>query len=462
MHDTLMSVYRRLPAPARSVAATLRGIYLQHWRSGPEFERVAEDTLTRDTWSPERLHSWREEQLARLLHRAATRVPYYRELWTARRRRGDRSSVERLEHWPILEKEELRANPKAFIAEDQDSRRLFHERTSGTTGKPIDLWLSRRTLTALYAIAQTRTLTWHDIPARVRMARLGGQLVVPVAQRQPPFWVWNAAMRQLYMSTFHLSPALIPHYLDALERYRIRYIGSYPSSVIALAHEALRLQRTDLRMLAVITNAEGVDLEQRRIIGAAFGCRVIETYGQAEIVGFASECPDGHLHQWPECGIIEVHGEHGPVAAGESGEFVCTSLLNPDQPLVRYRVGDRGRLAKDQFRCSCGRTLPVIEAVEGRTNDSLRTADGRTVFWLNPVFYGLPVRESQIEQESLTRTIVRVAPAAGFDRTRHGRIIAQRLRDRMGDVEVRLEFLDAIPRTANGKLRAVISRVASA
>jgi phenylacetate-CoA ligase len=150
------------------------------------------------------------------------------------------------------------------------------------------------------------------------------------------------------------------------------------------------------------------------------------------------------------------------VGPGEPGEFICTSLLNPDMPLVRYRVGDRGRLASDATQCSCGRTLPIIDAIEGRTNDSLRTADGRTVFWLNPIFYGLPVRESQIEQESLTRTTVRVAPAAGFDRARHAKVITQRLRDRMGDVDVNLELLEEIPRTANGKLRAVISRVPSA
>jgi phenylacetate-CoA ligase len=445
----LLRLYHRLPARARSAAATLRGWYLKRWRYGAESEQLVEEALARDAWTAAQWVTWREERIAYVLHRAATRVPYYRDLWEARRRRGDRASWELLENWPILEKDAVRADARAFVADDCEPRSMFHEQTSGTTGKPLDIWRTRTTVATLQAIADARTSGWDGIPAGVRWARLGGQLVTPVRQRRPPFWVWNAAMRQLYLSSFHLAPDLIPHYLDALARYRIVYLASYPSSAHALAQEVVRLGRTDLQMAAVYTNAEPLLPEQRATIEQAFQCPVRETYGMAETVAAASECSAGRLHQWPEFGHMELH---------EHGEILATGLLNPDMPLIRYRVGDRAKPPEANGPCPCGRGLPVMGRVEGRMNDLLITPDGRPVFWLNPVFYGLPVQQSQIIQEHLDLLRVRLTPAPGFSAETE-RTIIERLQDRMGDVRVIVDHVTEVPRTASGKLRAIVCQL---
>ena len=451
MNRHLLRLYHLLPARARSTAATLRGWYLKRWRYGVESEQLIEEALARDAWTAPQWAKWREERIAYVLHRAATRVPYYRAYWEARRRHGDQASWEVLENWPILEKDEVRATPRAFVADDCDPRNMFHEQTSGTTGKPIDMWRSRTTVATIHAIADARTVCWDGIPADARWARLGGQLVTPVAQRRPPFWVWNAAMHQLYLSSFHLAPDLIPHYLDALARYRIVYMATYPSSAYALAQEIVRLGRSDLKLAAVYTNAEPLLPEQRETISAAFQCPVRETYGMAESVAGASECSAGRLHQWPEFGHIELH---------EQGELVATGLVNPDMPLIRYRVGDRAQPPATLGPCSCGRGLPPIGRIEGRMNDLLFTPDGRPVFWLNPVFYGLPVRQSQIVQEHLDVLRVRVTPAPGFTAATEQTIVA-RLKQRMGEVRVIIDRVPEVPRTANGKLRAIICNLST-
>ncbi|MGH7605726.1 MAG: phenylacetate--CoA ligase family protein, partial [Gemmatimonadales bacterium] len=403
-------------------------------------------------WTPAQWTAWRAQRLAFILHRAATRVPYYRQYWEGRRRRGDHASWERLEHWPILHKETVRANPRAFLADDCDPRWMAAERTSGTTGTPLELWRSRPTAVALSALATARTKEWDGIPPRVRWARLGGQLVTPVAQRRPPFWVWNAALRQLYLSSYHLAPDLIPHYLDALARYGVVYLSGYPSAIHALAQHALRLGRSDLRMAAVYTNAEPLYPEQRQTIAAAFRCPVRQTYGMAETVTAASECAAGRLHQWPEAGHVEVH----------DGDLVCTGLLNPDTVLIRYRVGDRGALAPEQPACACGRTLPAFAAIEGRADDVLVTQDGRAAGPLDPVFDGIgAIREAQIIQERLDLVRVRVAPAPGFTDD-HARTITLGVQRRLGEVRVIVDRVEAVPRTANGKLRAVVCNLSLA
>jgi phenylacetate-CoA ligase len=230
------------------------------------------------------------------------------------------------------------------------------------------------------------------------------------------------------------------------------YLASYPSSAYALAQEVVRLGRTDLRMAAVYTNAEPLLPQQRATIAAAFQCAVRETYGMAEAVAAASECSGGRLHEWPEFGYVELH---------DHGELVATGLLNPDMPLIRYRVGDRAQPAQANNGggpCPCGRGLPLMGRVEGRMNDLLITPDGRPVFWLNPVFYGLPVRQSQIVQEHLDVLRVRVTPGAGFSGATE-RTIVQRLQERMGDVRVIVDRVIEVPRTSNGKLRAIICQL---
>jgi phenylacetate-CoA ligase len=454
VNRSLMKLYHHLPSAARPLAATLRGLYLRWWRYGPSTGRLIREAEEREYWTPAQWQAYREERLAYVLHRAASEVPYYRAHWQARRGRGDRASWELLGNWPVLEKHVLREQAERFIADGCNPRRMFFQQTSGTTGTPIRQWRSRPALRALYALAAARTRGWSGISERERRARLGGQVVVPIERRRPPFWVWNAAQHQLYLSTFHLAPDLLHGYLDALRDYGVVCLMGYPSSIQLLAEAALQSDRRDLNIRAVITSAEPLLPRQREMIEKGFRCQVQETYGMVENVAAASSCEEQQLHQWPEVGVVEVLDGSEPLPAGEVGDLVCTGLLELDMPLIRYRVGDRGMLPTDQTPCACGRTLPGLGQVQGRSNDMLLTPDGRRVFWLNPVLYGAPVREAQIVQETLDRIRLSYVPADGFT-SEWSRRLAERVRERMGDVEVTLDPVERVPRSVNGKLQMV-------
>jgi len=459
MSDTLLRHYHRLPPRTRGIVASLRGFYLRSWRYGPESERLVAEALDREHWRPERRKAWQEERLAYVLHRAATRVPYYSAQWAARRRHGNRASWQYLENWPVLEKDSLRQNPTAFVADDRAIRRMFHEHTSGTTGKPLDLWWSLETVRAWYALFEARCRNWYGVSRQDRWAMLGGQLITPQSQRRPPFWVWNAGLKQLYMSSYHLAPDLIPYYFDALKRYRVTYVFGYTSSLYALAHEALQTGRKDLKMIVAVTNAEPVFNYQRAAIAEAFQCPVRETYGMAEIVADASECTAGKLHLWPEVGWVEV-AESGQLQDNAAPrDFICTGLLNADMPLIRYRVGDSGVLPVASAACSCGRTLPTLASLEGRADDLLYTLDGRRIGRLDPVFKSqLPLREAQIIQTEVGRVRVRYVATAELSPAIADSIV-QRLQERLGMVEVLLERVDEVPRGRSGKFRAVICKL---
>ena len=456
----LRSLYQALPAPLRTIVASARGYQLRWRRYGADTERVMREAADREHWSADRWRAWQGERLARVLHRAATRVPYYREHWARRRAGGDRASWELLAHWPLLSKEDVRRAPHAFVADDRDPRWMVPEYTSGTTGKPLRMWFSREAVRSWYALYEARVNGWSGVARNTRWANIGGQQVVRFDQDRPPFWVWNAGLRQLYMSSYHLSPAFAGAYLNALATYEIEYLLGYSSSLHSLAQFALEAGVACAPLVAITSNAEPLHAAQRDAIRRAFGTPVRETYGMSEIVCAAGECAHGTLHLWPEVGVLEVCAEDrdAAVAPGEVGRFVCTGLINLDMPLIRYVVGDRGALAPERS-CACGRTLPVLAGVEGRTDDVLVTADGRRIGRLDPVFKAeLQIREAQIIQETLTRIRVLIAPAPGYGPA-DAAAVTRGLRDRMGDVEVVIETVEAIPRTANGKLRAVINRL---
>lgn len=456
MSDTLLRLYHALPTPLRSAAATLRGYYLRSWRYGPETDRLVQAALEREHWTTEQWRAWQQNRLAYILHRAVTHVSFYRDHWAERRQRGDEAPWQDLTNWPVLEKESVRGNPRAFIADDCNPERMFHEHTSGTTGKSLDLWRSKETVRSLYALSEARERLGYGASRHDNWAILGGQLVKPVSERHPPFWVWNGALNQLYMSSYHLAPDLVPYYIEALRQYQIRFLWGYTSSLYALAEHALRAGMPAMQLKVAITNAEPLYDYQRHSIANAFGCPVRETYGMAENVALAAECSAGRLHISPEVGLIEVMDGNRPVPRGTTGELVCTGLLNPDMPLIRYRVGDRGALPAVYRDCDCGRTLPIIQSIEGRTDDIVFTADGRAVGRLDPVFKAaLPVHEAQVEQEELCRFRVRYVPAPGFT-PEIGHSIIERLQQRLGAVEVTLEEVSEVPRTAGGKFRTVV------
>jgi phenylacetate-CoA ligase len=453
-------MYHALPSPLRSLAASIHGYRLRPWRFGPETDRLTAETIERDGWSAAEWTRWREERRAFILHRAATRVPYYQEYWNRQRRNGDHRSFEVLEHWPVLHKDTLRRNPSAFVADDCPIRTMYADHTSGTTGTPLTIWLSRSSVRLWYALFEARTRQWHGVDRHDPWGHVGGQPVVRSGQKSPPFWVWNSALNQLYLSAMHIAPWSVRSYLEAIRKYRLRYLVGYSSSLSFLGQEAAAagIRFPDLK--AVITNAEPLFEHQRRAIRDGFQCTVQETYGLCEYVCGASECTSGRLHLWPEMGEVEILDEaDGPVADGSPGRLVATGLLNPDMPLIRYDTKDRAALGTDTSPCGCRRQLPSLGKIWGRWDDVIVTKDGRRPVLLDRIFDPpVHVREGQIIQDAIGEFRLRVVPADGWSATDET-LLRKALINLVGEARVTFELTQQIERTWAGKFRIIVSNV---
>jgi phenylacetate-CoA ligase len=235
-------------------------------------------------------------------------------------------------------------------------------------------------------------------------------------------------------------------YLDALERHRPDVLQAYPSAADLLARRALERGRRVEVPLVVLT-AEAVYPEQRARLREALGARVTSFYGAREVGWIAAECgAEGRLH-------VNVAGVH--VEAEADGRLLVTDLVNRAMPLVRYEIGDLGRL--DAAPCPCGDPRPVIAALEGRANDVFTLPSGRRVpgslVDLRNFGAASGILEAQFVQREPDLVEIRYVAGRHFD---VGSLEAIRERtDRVLGGEVRL-VLTAIPRVEpgpNGKVR---------
>ncbi len=233
----------------------------------------------------------------------------------------------------------------------------------------------------------------------------------------------------------------------------------YPSALSTLAAWALETGDLPAPARVVVTTSETVTESARRSIEEAFRCRLFDRYGAVEQCAFASQCAEGRYHVSPEVGIVEILDPEGrPCPPGAIGEVVCTGLANTLQPLLRYRVGDAARWALDQ-NCPCGRQMPVLEGIEGRYEDMCVTPDGRRILRFDTVFKGVSaIREAQVVQERRDLFVINVVAAEGFSET-DAQSLRANMRLHVGDVATEVRLVDAIPRTAAGKFRAVVCRV---
>lgn len=445
----LKILYNHFPYTLKKVAASVAGTYRKNIRYDKHLEERIFTAFERESWTADQWMSYREEKISKILFTAYKDVPFYREQWAKRRISGDKSSFEYLENWPVLDKQSVRQSPQAFLRRGLHPRKMYIDHTSGTSGTPLTIYQSKETIRSWYALFEARWRRWYGVDLNDRWAIFGGQLVAAPNRAIPPFWVWNAGMRQLYCSSYHISESTVESYLNALKHYEVVYLLGYASSIYSIAVFGSTLDITPPKVKLILNNAEPLYEHQLDAIKNYFGCDVKDTYGMSEMLCAASECEHGKMHLWPEVGVQEVNAD---------GELISTGLLNLDMPLIRYKTGDKISFSTED-KCLCGRTMPVIDSIEGRMDDSVITRDGRRIGRLDPVFKAdLNILEAQIIQESLMEFTLKLVPGLGFSEKDENYLV-DALRERVGDVKVCVDLVDAIPRTKAGKFKAVISKV---
>lgn len=417
-------------------------------------EGAAAKLRRHETMSPAELRATREAALHRTLQAAIRGLPYYRHIPA---RFPVERAVEALQqHFPIVDKAILQEH-RAALYPHAGRRRPWDivGRTSGTTGSPLEIIRSPKSVLLENAFLR-RHWAWGGFRAGMPRATLRGDLVVPVDRAAPPFWFRNRYNNQLLISSRHLREEHADAIIDELERFAPKMLQAYPSTAHALARLAQRRGRR-LRIPVVFTASEPLYAHQREAIQEHLGAKVMDMYGMAERVAYATECEFGSLHLNPDYSYVELVDDDGNPAR-DVGYVVGTTFHNTAMPLVRYRLSDRTRWIAGQ--CRCGRPFPMIEPVSGKYEDAITGGDGAFVSpsVLTFAFKGLRnIRKSQVAQVAEARWEIRVVPEPGFGPDDRQQLIdnVHNLVDPRVEVEVALR--QDIPSTAAGKYRWVVN-----
>ena len=362
---------------------------------------------------------------------------------------------------PILHREDIIKNYRDLLSRYYKIYGGRINYTGGTTGSPVPIMLSGKTMGYKRAI-KLRFYETIDLRHGEKIAYLRPP---PSLQKDPSCNVVYEFLdfnNSLYLSNYKLSDEIIKKHIMKLNEFKPKAISGTPSTLYVFARYILENNIELSSVKKILSTSETLYPYQRRVIEDAFGCDIFEDWGQGEMVGAAFECKVHGFHLCEEIGIVEFIKDNEDVSAGEEGEVIGTSLINKSMPLIRYYIGDTG-VPSDE-KCSCGRGLPIIKRILGKTRENIITKSGKRIpgeifTWV--VMKQDWIKESQIVQTSLDKLIIKVVPLGEITKEREKKLIEQ-IKNIIGyeeDMEICIEYVDEIYPTKAGKRPFVISKV---
>jgi len=451
-------IYVKSPIVLQNAIISLYGYYWKNRRLGTVFKKQLNKFKQREIFTEKEWKEYQTIELRKLLIHAFTTVPFYTDKY--KKVGFSLSDFQKFElpdisKLPYLEKEELRNFGRTTLLSTKKSKGKFYA-SSGSTGTPVSIYFSKKVHQTWNAAYEVRVRNWAGVNYRMARGMIGGRKVLSDSTAKPPYYRYNAAEKQTYFSAYHISEKTTPNYVEGFIKNKIEYLVGYAMSIFILADFIVKLGIKEVKLLAVLTSSEKLTQQMRETIEKAFDCRVFDAYSGVEACGLISENDNGELLFSPDTGIMEVVDEEGnPVSNGETGEVIATGLLNFDQPLIRYRIGDRVKLSNNQN----GKMLKVDE-IEGRIEDVLTTKDGRKIISLYKLFIDIPyLKRSQVIQETYEDYEIKVVVENSFSEEQE-KIIRNRFFEKIGnDVNLKINRVKEIPKTSTGKYKLTISKL---
>lgn len=421
-------------------------------------------------WPREKILALQDERLRKLVKYAYDNVPYYRRVFEQRALKPeDIVTSGDLVKLPILTRQLVRSNFSDLIARGFPRKELMPCLTGGSTGEPLRFYKTKDDYHGWDTAAGLRAHKWAGYQVGEKLALFWG--------RHPRLSIADGIARTTrhFLQRVELFDALtmskqeLPRFAKSLEGFDGGFIKGYPSAIYLMACYIEKESKPAIRPRAIITTGEELYDFQRELFSKVFGCETYSYYSANEIDAIASECPEhSGYHISAENVIVEIVDDADKlVPVGGEGRILVTSLHNYGMPFIRYEIGDVG-VSSDKA-CPCGRGLPLLDAINGRTADVIFTKSGKSIpgVALNWNFLAsLGVEQFQIVQESYENVVVKLVLARESEREHLDEVVRKIERhfkpELGGEMDIIVEFVDQIVPTRIGKRRFVLSKVAKA
>ncbi|NKB33070.1 MAG: AMP-binding protein [Pseudomonadales bacterium] len=412
-----------------------------------------------ERWTPEQIAFAQSKQLHSVLIHCAKSVPAYSDILKAIEFKEDTPITAQQWHsLPILRRGQIPKLGSLLEATQLDAShgKTMEVHTSGSTGTPIKV--KKTAIDQLFYMAfNLRDHFWHKRNFKEKFAMIrtfdDGVANYPEGGRQAN---WGKPYTNLYQTGESVGLAItatIEQQLDWLQREQPGYLLAFPSVIAGLAQLSID-KKTELPFLkGVSALGESVDDSVRKLTQQAWDLELVDMYSAQEVGYMALQCPDGDgYHVQSEGVFMEVlDDENKPCGPGQSGRIVVTPLHNFAMPLVRYEIGDYGEVGKP---CSCGRGLPTLNRILGRTRNLLVLPDGSKL-WprLSELRYSdiVPVKQFQMVQKNMEHLEVKLVTGNEVVLEQEQQL-KELINSRIGhQFDIVFSYPDEIPRSATGK-----------
>ncbi|AEP30655.1 phenylacetate--CoA ligase family protein [Brumicola nitratireducens] len=360
---------------------------------------------------------------------------------------------------PFMTKSVIKENFEELLSKNAKSVSKFS--TGGSSGNPLLFLLGKERVS--HDVAEKwRATRWWDVDIGDTEIVAWGSPIELNSQDKVKA-IRDKFLRTHLIPAFDLSDASVMTFLDEIKSKRPKMLFGYPSVFAMLAKKAIEKQidMSKCGIKVVFVTSERLYDYQRQDIEKAFNAPVANGYGGRDAGFIAHECPKGNLHVSAEDIVVEIVGDDlQPLPDGEEGEIVVTHLATSDFPFIRYRTGDIASYSKRV--CGCGRGLPILENIQGRSTDFVYKTDGTKMHGLSLIYVLREVdgiEEFKITQHSLGKVDVEVVPTTEMSSAIEHYIV-DGLKQRLGDsVDVQVFSVAALTPEKSGKYRYVICKV---
>jgi phenylacetate-CoA ligase len=450
-----MSVYGRI---YKSTIFPLYSKYIKKSQINQEYDQA----MNRLTWNKKQLEEFQWQRLEKLLAHCWNNVPFYKKHWqqTGIKNIEEIKCLTDFAKLPVLTKQHVNEHFDALIPASAKGKNI-KKATGGSTGQPFKFELDELSNDARQAI-MWRGYGWLHAGLGAKSLFLWGDNVGKTSTlRKIKESLYHRFYHRKMVSTFDMNIAHMDKYTQEINQYKPETIVSYVNPLYEVAKYINREKISVHSPTSLLTGAEPLYEYQREVIEKAFQSKVYNTYGCREFMLIAAECEKQQgLHINIDHLVVETLNEQQEHVISEAGDIVITDLMNYGMPLIRYLNGDRATISSSP--CSCGNPLPMIEKINGRKLDVIKTASGQMIPGelfphLFKEFCGITkFQVKQMQLESITLLIVK---NENFTEQNQLAINDEINRYSKGELQINYSFVDDIPLTPSGKYRVTVSEL---
>ncbi len=414
-------------------------------------------------WSQPELEKLQLDRLKKLLHHANDNVPYYHRIFKKIDFKPEYvKSINDLNKLPILTKEIVNKNFNDLYARNYPNEKFILSRTGGSTAAPMRFYTDNK-WEACNMGAAFRSWSWAGYNLGDKMAYVWSAPQDVQESKRYLAKIRNLMLRTIWLDAFTLTEENMNKYITALTRFKPKVINTYSSVIYTFAEYINNMGIDSIKPEAILTTSDMLYDYKRKSIEKAFNCEVFDYYSGRDTSLQAAECQEHFgYHLSIENAVVEFMKENEHVSPGETGNLIITDLCNYAMPFIRYDIGDLG--APSDEKCPCGRNLPIMKSLKGRTYDYILTSDGRLlagIFFHHILVHHeiQGIKEFQIIQETKEKIIVFIVKNEKENTEDINRFIAL-IKENVGEkVDVEPRFVPTIQLSPTGKLMHVISKL---